>query len=159
MIRLRRLVIHNLRVEDLTAFAALTDLQDLSIAGSPKVRSLSGIETLRKLRRLILFDTCNYGDLDAVETLSDLEALCIEGGFSKPLRISTLGPLQQLKNLKRLRLASIRVVDGSLRPLHGLGSLRQVFIAKVFSPDEFRALAAALPQVRGEFVDTFRSAG
>ena len=51
---------------------------------------------------------------------------------------------------------SIRVIDRSLRPLHRLVGLREVFIAKSFPVPEFKALAAALPNARGEYLDSFR---
>ncbi|HEY7152382.1 MAG TPA: hypothetical protein VH575_00340, partial [Gemmataceae bacterium] len=110
------------------------------------------------LQRLILFDNCNYTDLEPLGPLQELEALCLEGGWSKPLRLDTLAPLGRLGRLKRLRLASLRVADGSLRPLHQLGELSNVFIAKAFTDTEFRHLAAALPNARGQFVDSFRDA-
>ena len=153
---LRRLVIHDLRVPDLSALAGLSHLEDLAIAGSPKLKSVAGVECLKELRSLILFDNCNYDNVAALAPLNALETLCLEGGFSKPLRICSLSPLENLLALKRLRLASIRVTDGSLRPLHKLRSLDQVFIARAFSPAEFRSLAIALPNVRGEYVDSFR---
>ena len=158
MVGLRRLVIHDLRVPDLRHVAALTELQDLAIAGSVKLKSLSGLEAFRHLRRLILFNNCNYTSIDAVAGLSNLETLCLEGGFSKLLRLPSLAPLRGLHQLERLRLASLKVADGSLRALHDLRSLRTVFIAKAFTATEFGELASALPEVRGEFVDSFRRA-
>jgi len=156
---LQRLVIHDFRLPDIGPLARLDSLTELSIAGSPKLKSLTGVERLRGLRRLILFDNCNYPDVHALTGLVDLETLCLEGGFSKQLRLPTLEPLGHLHRLRRLRLASLRVADRSLKPLHRLLSLREVFIAKVFPPAEFRALGAALPDVRGEYVDSFRTAG
>ena len=156
---LRRLVIHDLRVHDIRAIAPLGGLDTLAIAGSPALTSLAGLESLQRLRTLILFDSCNYGSLDPLVPLRALEVLCLEGGFSKPLRVATLAPLGHLAQLRRLRLASVRVADRSLRPLHGLRRLREVFIARAFPAAEFRALAAALPEVRGEYVDSFRAAG
>jgi len=153
---LRRLVIHDLRVNDLRAFSDLSHLDDLAIVGSSKLKSISGVENLRNLRSLILCDNCNYDSVADLATLSALETLWLEGGMSKLLRISTLAPLERLHRLERLRLASIRVADGSLRSLHGLASLREVFIAKAFSPAEFRGLAKALPHARGQFVDSYR---
>ena len=155
---LQRLVIHDFRLPDVGPLARLDSLTELTIAGSPKLKSLTGVERLRGLRRLILFDNCNYPDVRALAALVDLETLCLEGGFSKQLKLPTLEPLGDLHKLRRLRLASLRVADRSLRPLHGLMSLREVFIARVFSPGEFRALGAALPDARGEFVDSFRTA-
>lgn len=152
---LRRLVVVLWRLNDLAAIAALTQLEHLAIVGS-SLRSLAGLEHLRNLRSLILFGNCNFGDIGALQRLDRLDTLCLEGGFSKQLVLTSLAPLAHLENLQRLRLASVRVQDGSLRPLHGLHALRDVFIAKTFSAAEFRALARALPDVRGEFVDSFR---
>ena len=157
--RLEALVIQDLRIADLHAFASLDGLRELAIAGSPKLKSLSGLERMRGLKRLILFDNCNYPDIAALAALTEVETLCLEGGFSKQLRLPTLEPLVGLRNLRRLRLASVRVADGSLRPLLKLAALQQVFINKGFPPSEFRTLAAALPNARGEFLDTFRDAG
>jgi hypothetical protein len=156
---LRRLVVHDLRMADLRAFSSLRCLQDLAIVGSPRLKSLDGIEDLRALRRLILFGNCNYGGVAQLALLGDLETLCLEGGVSKSLRLPTLGPLEQLRSLRRLRLASIQVADRSLRPLYSLSSLREVFIAKTFPPGELRALAMALPEAHGEFLNSYRGPG
>jgi hypothetical protein len=45
-----------------------------------------------------------------------------------------------------------------LRPLHGLTALRDLFIADVFSPSEFRDLGSALPLASGEWLDSYRGA-
>lgn len=156
---LERLVIHDFRIADLQALASLKNLGALTVVGSPKLRSIAGIEGLVDLRSLVLFDNCNYPDVQPLAGLTRLETLCLEGGFSKRLSLQTLEPLGNLVALRRLRLAAIRVVDRSLRPLHDLRSLREVFIAKAFPPAEFRALGSALPDARGEFVDSFRNAG
>lgn len=156
---LRRLVIHDLRIQDLSPFTQLSELQDFAIAGSAGLKALSGVDRLVRLQRLILFDNCNYTTVEPLVHLQGLETLCLEGGLSKPLRLNTLAPLSGLSRLRRLRLASLRVADGSLRPLHHLGELREVFIAKVFRDTEFRELARAVPNARGQFVDSYRDSG
>lgn len=153
---LHRLVIHDLRIQDLVPFARLSALRDFAIAGSPRLKSLSGVDRLVRLERLILFGNPNYTSVEPLAHLQDLETLCLEGDWSRPLRLDTLAPLSRLGRLRRLRLASLRVADGSLRPLHRLGALSDVFIAKEFTDAEFRALATALPNARGQFVDSFR---
>jgi hypothetical protein len=157
--RLQSLTIHDFRVADLNALTRLQTLAELAVAGSPKLKSLAGVERLPRLRSLVLFDNCNYHDIDRLRGLADLETLCLEGGMSKQLVLPSLEPIGHLVKLRRLRLASVRIADRSLQPLHGLTSLREVFIAKAFPSVEFRALASAIPNVRGEFVDSFRNAG
>ena len=96
--------------------------------------------------------------LAQLRALPRLQRLCLEGGFSKQLKVDTLEPLAGLAQLKRLRLASIRAADRSLRPLAGLCSLATVFIAGTFPRDELQSLARALPNARGEFLDSARKA-
>jgi hypothetical protein len=156
---LRCLVVHDLRVSTLEAFAPLGRLESLRIAGSSKIKSLNGLERLTGLAELILFDCSNYPTIEQIAALATLDTLCLEGGFSKPLTIESLEPLARLTELRRLRLASIRVGDKSLRPLHGLDKLRDVFIAKMFPVSELRAAAAALPAAHGEYLDSYRAVG
>lgn len=158
MTHLRRLVVHDLKVGDLRPFGTLSGLEDLSVAGSTKLKSIAGVDALTRLRRLVLFDNGPYPDVDALAALDALETLAVEGGFSKSLVIPSLRPLEGLTNLRRLRLASVKVTDGSLKPLHRLSALREVFIARAFSPEEFAALAVALPEARGAWLDSYRSA-
>lgn len=152
---LRDLTVHDLRVPDLRLVAGLGGLRSLVVAGSTRLRSLDGIEALERLRTLILFDV-GVEDLAPLRGLRDLEALSIEGGMSRDLRVPTLDPLAGLAGLVRLRIASLRVADGGLRPLHGLLGVRHVFIPDMFPPAEMRALAAALPEARGEWLDSYR---
>jgi len=142
---LKRLVIHDWRAPDLGALSSLTSLRELVIVGSSRLKSLEGLATLRRLRSLILFDNCGYSDLTPIESLEELETLCLEGGFGKDLRVDSLRPLRHLRRLVRLRLASIKVGDGSLKPLHDLTSLRETFVSKKLPAEELRALGRALP--------------
>lgn len=156
---LRELVIHDYRAASFGALPELPALESLAVCGSPKLRSITGVDRYRGLKRLILFDCSNYTDLSPLAPLTSLETLCLEGGFSKLLRVENLTPLSALRSLKCLRLASIRVRDGGLAPLEGLGGLESVFIARTFPDAELSRLGRALPRVRGEFLDTFRSHG
>ena len=153
---LRELVIHDYRAASLAVMPEFPALEVLALSGSPKLRSLDGLQRYGQLRQLILFDCCNYGDLRPLRTLSRLDTLCLEGGFSKQLRVDSLEPLSGLVRLKRLRLASIRVGDRSLRPLASLRKLESVFIARTFPANELRHLADALPGARGEYLDSAR---
>ncbi len=153
----RQLVIHNYRAESIEPLAQLTDLTSLAIAGSVKLKSLAGIERLRNLRTLILFANCGYSEIVPLAGLTSLETLCLEGGMAKSLKVESLKPLENLSSLVTLRLASIRVIDKILRPLHALVRLRKIFIANTFAPDELQSLAHALPLAHGEFLDSHRA--
>jgi Leucine-rich repeat (LRR) protein len=153
---LESLVVHDWRAADLEPLARLSKLKTLAIAGSSRLKRLDGVQALHNLESLILFDNCGYTSIAPVARATSLQTLCLEGGFSKQLRIDSLAPLEGLTSLVRLRLASISVADGSLSPLHGLQQLRNVFIAKNFRASELRALALALPLAKGEFLDSNR---
>jgi hypothetical protein len=77
-----------------------------------------------------------------------------------------LAPLPVLETISGVsRTANVLAVSGKAKDLgelrqmlHQLGELSHVFIAKAFTDTEFRHLAAALPNARGQFVDSFRDA-
>jgi hypothetical protein len=154
---LQSLVVHDWRVPTLESLSALAHLRTLRIAGSTRLQRLDGLQHLKSLTDLTLFDCCNYTHVTQIEAIVGLNTLCLEGGFSKPLRLESLSPLAKLVHLRRLRLASLRVEDQSLRPLHGLAGLRDVFIARTFPDTELRAMAAALPLARGAWLDACRT--
>lgn len=146
--QLKKLTVFGLRVSALASIENLSSLNSLAVCQSAKLTMLSGLGSLLKLRSLILFDCIKIGSIDELSTLSDLEALCIEGGMWRGIKIPTLKPLSPLIRLKQLRLASIRVDDQSLQPLFPLINLNEVFISKNFPDSEFFALADALPKIR-----------
>lgn len=157
LVQLDRFVVHEYRPADLRPLSPLRKLTRLAIVGSPALKSLEGLEALTNLRQLILLGNSYYSDLSPLASLVNLETLCVEGGLYKNLKVDSLGPLARLTRLTRLRLAGIQVLDKSLKPLHGLTRLRSVFIARNLPKPELRALAAALPEAKGEFLDTYRA--
>ncbi len=145
-----------MRGSDLKNLAGLVHLQRLVIVGSSRLKALDGVEQLKALRELLLVLVTGITSLKPLASLTGLTDLCVEGGFSKLLRFPTLQSLAPLHSLTRLRLASIRIDDRSLQPLHGLEALRDVFIAKAFPAQEFRLLARALPHASGLWLDDYR---
>ena len=154
---LRRLVIFGWAMPDLSLLSELHGLEALGITDSPNLKSLAGLERLVNLRELYLTSNMGISEVSQVKALKNLKTLCLEGGFSKPLHLDTLAPLSSLSGVERLRLASIRVRDKSLRPLVEMTSLQEVFVAKTFPKSELRFVAAHRPDVHGEFLDSFRS--
>jgi hypothetical protein len=142
--QIRKLIIFDWSLEDLQLLAGW-NLDYLAINGGSKLKSLKGIENQKKIHTLILFNCCNFENLDQLSGLENLVTLCLEGGFSKDLKVNTLEPLKSLVSLKHLRLASIRIKNRSLKPLHSLKALEDIFVAKVFGKKEHEELADALP--------------
>jgi hypothetical protein len=148
--QLKKLTIFGVRATTIASMRSLQGLTSLAVCRSSKLLSLSGLEGLVNLQSLIVFDCIKVDSLNELSNLVGLETLCIEGGMWRDIKIPTLKPLSSLVRLKHLRLASIRVEDRSLQPLHSLTKLSEVFIAKSFPSTEFFALADALPSVRDE---------
>jgi hypothetical protein len=153
---LKSLVIHDLRPPSLRNLAGLKSLERLAICGVSRLKTLEGIQSLQHLRELFLVIVTGLESLDPLSALDNLEVLSIDGGLYKNLRLPSFKPLSGLSQLRRLRLAGVSVVDRSLRPLHDLSGLRDVFIGSPFSRKELVALAAALPFARGEMLDSLR---
>src|SRR5262245_18607812 len=153
---LQSLVIHDLRVPSLQGFTRLAGLEPLAICGVSELKTLEGIQALRNLRELFLVIVTGLQALDPLAGLRNLETLSIDGGLYKNLRLASFTPLRGLEKLRRLRLAGVTVVDRTLRPLHGLSALRDVFIGEMFPKKELIDLARALPLARGEFLDRYR---
>jgi hypothetical protein len=153
---LKSLVIHDLRTPSLRSFSGLTSLERLTICGVSKLKTLEGIQPLQNLRELLLVIVTGLQALDPLSALAYLEVLSIDGGLYKNLRLASFKPLSGLTGLRRLRLASVAVADKSLRPLHDLSGLREVFISRPFPRKDLVALALALPRARGEVLDSLR---
>lgn len=153
---LTRLVVHDWRSGDLSTLRDLSQLRSLSLAGSPRLKNLKGLEELTALKELILFDCGSYTSVGPISRLTQLKTLSIEGGFTVPLRLESLKPLAGLIGLENLRLASMRVTDGSLAPLRTLSKVRSTFITAQFAASELRELARALPLAHGEHLDSNR---
>jgi hypothetical protein len=154
--RLQKLVIHDMRVADLRPLATMTALKTLVIWGNTKAESLAGLDLLRTLDTLALENFARVRSINPLAALTNLRVLCIEGSMHSAMVVETLKPLERLKGLRRLRLANVRVMDGSLAPVAELKRLERLFIANMFSVEEFARLAAALPHTEGETLAPFR---
>lgn len=156
---LRSLVIHQLRVADLGPLASLASLEELLIEGNSKAEDLVPIGRLRRLRHLYLGDFRKITNLDPLRTLEGLRKLAIDGGLYSPLKLDSLEPLASLTGLRHLRLGAVRIGDGSLRPLAELKALKTLFVGSVLPVQEYAALAAALPNTRGNVLKPYIESG
>lgn len=142
--QIKKLIVIGWSQEDLQILSDW-NLDYLAIKDGTKLKSLKGIESQKNLHTLILFNCSNFACLQPLSELQNLVALCLEGGFSKELKVDTLQPLKSITSLKHLRLASIKSKDKSLKPLQSLKALESIFVAKVFTKKEHQELASVLP--------------
>src|SRR5581483_1022664 len=173
--KLRYLVASEIGEEHFRQTCSATQITHLK-AVVPTVKSLDPLRNLKNLRALSLFQNARIESLDGIEELQNLEYLSM-GFFNtqfalNPLSrciqlrylwmsstimgrqyVDSLGPLSPLTKLERLILSGTRVRDRKLTPLHGLKKLIEIRLTDYFPPEEFTALAVALPNARGEWLD------
>jgi hypothetical protein len=106
LVSLRHLVIAKFPDETFDALAQLENLESLRVLHFPKVRSLSPLVNLRKLRSI------------------SLECLPSWDASSKRLVVESLGPLAQLPELNSIHLLGVVPPSRSLAELEQSQSLR-----------------------------------
>lgn len=159
-IRAKSVFFHKLRCTDLTPIAELQGLRALGVFGNPKAVDFTALGRLQELRVLNLFDNCKQIDLAFLEGLTRLTSLCVSGGFSKPTQLPTLSPIATLKNLKELRLNSVRVTaNDGLFPLERCQALCKLEISNAFPTEQFAFLSVRLPRVDCDLFSAFVRVG
>jgi hypothetical protein len=104
---------------DLTALAPLQRLERLELSQGRKLVSTAGVEALRALRFLGLYQQGGLKDLAGVDAL-DLHELALESVKG----IDSLDVVRGLRHLRRLKVANCGEI-ASLAPLAGLSELEQ----------------------------------
>lgn len=117
------LTVANSRLEEIHSLARLQGLQHLGLHNLRRLKSLSGIEGLHKLKALSVNGCIGITELDAISTLINLESLTLNDLG----RIASLAPVLQLQKLRSLSFyGSTNVVDGSMDVLLDLPNLASV---------------------------------
>jgi hypothetical protein len=177
---IRRLWASQVDAAFLDEIAAMPSLDTLSLQ-RVTASDLQPLARLGQLRRLVVRDATRVADLEwtralaleslALENLSSvssleplagqrgLRALGVEGAMWTAMRVHSLEPLRNLERLEYLFLTNLRVRDGSLRPLQGLTRLRFLQCARYYDHSEFAALAAARPELEGNWRQWGQSRG
>ena len=145
-LRAEELLLHDMRVEDLSAMARISTLTTLAIHWNTKVVSLEPIRHLPELTTLAIVDTRKVRDLGAITGLTRLRALEYSGGMWSKNVANSLLPLGALTALEELRLTNLRVLDGGLRPLAGCRRLRRLDLSNQFATADYAYLSVMLPE-------------
>jgi hypothetical protein len=144
-------------VERCDALEQLAALTHLYFGNSPRLKSLTPLARLSRLRALALQGIFrNVAKLDALAECGSLRGLALVGQDYKEQRYESLAPLVDVPELIYLRLAGIRIADGKWRPLL---KLRKLEYLDIFAGDlkrwplrAYRELNDALPRLENDTI-------
>ena len=157
---LELLHVDGLTANALTALGRNRKLRRLLLIGGTKIEDLDWVASLPStLEVLFLENFSRVSDVSAIGQLSNLTALGIEGGITTHVRIDTLAPLARLHHLRSLFLASARVQDKSLSPLHRLTRLERLECTARFPDREFIELRNSLPNLECQWIKMIEEHG
>ncbi len=135
-----------LRLGDLTAksldgIEELRDTTELLIEWAPKVESIEPVFRMGQLHSLSVIDVARLRDISGIGRLSKLRSLTLEGGVWKPLRLNSLKPVADLPGLQHLRIMNVRLADDDVTCLSRLAGLRSLELSNQFEREQIAALA------------------
>ena len=119
-VTLKSLFVNSYGGRNLVPFSCLTNLESLAVLNAP-IESLDGIESLRKLRTLLLDNLRKLRSLAGVEDLTKLEEIEVH----TCRQIGSIDEIAALSNLRRLHLNNDGAI-ASLKPLDAIGKLESV---------------------------------
>lgn len=130
--------------------------QSLRILQVSEAHSLRGIDLLTQVRELVLAHSPKVRSLEPLAALHDLQFLTITTPPSwdasrKCLEVDSLEPLSGLNALVSLSLCGVKPIHGRLQPLQKLTGLRSLSVSHVyiFNLRDYAELAAHLPNTVG----------
>lgn len=144
--KLKKLVLKNNKIEDLSAIGNLTNLEELDLYGNRGIKSINGFENLKKLKKLLLNRTVGITDISPLKECKDLEELSIQNNkvssiealkdhekltlldISGNKQITDLSPLEKSTKMTRL-LANGNKIE-SLDSLKKLTELKEIHISE-----------------------------
>jgi hypothetical protein len=154
--RLEKLIIVELKAEQIVPLGRLRKLRQLIVWGAQKLYHLTGVETLANLQLLTVHNFPKLDDLTPLASLTQLRTLALLNSDNaiatgRPLIVDSFDPLARLHDLEWLELIGVIPRRSGLEPLRGLRSLKHLEVSNSFSVDDFARLSAALPGAGGHF--------
>lgn len=147
------------RADDFSALTGMPGLRRLDIRYTTRLCDVGFLVHLHRLEVLSLYDTPRLFDLAPVSGTKALLALDVSGGISAPNKVRTLAPLATLGALEVLRLTSLRVAEGGLRPLAGCAGLRSLDVSNQFETADYAYLSVMLPKVECSLFKAYTDLG
>ena len=143
--------------EDLTPLTRLGSLEFLILRHVRTARSFSFVADMPRLRHLNLEWVKHLTNLDDLRQKNNLLSFGVEGATSVSMtqKIDSLAPILEWPELHSLYLTNTRVLDGNLRCLAQISSLRHLETARFYPKSEFDALKAARPELKCQWFDQY----
>ncbi|MBW4889518.1 hypothetical protein KXQ82_07320 [Mucilaginibacter sp. HMF5004] len=136
--------IYQVLAQDLTILESLTTTKTIVLIWNSKIAELWNLNANTNLSSLTIKGFSKLNNIDPIGKVENLEYLVLEGGMWKPLKIKSISSLANLTNLKYLRLANLKIEDGSLRPIGNLQNLEKLSVSNQFNTEEYAWLSVKL---------------
>ena len=138
---------------DLTPVQFPSELQNLMVWHSSKLRSLEGISAAPNLMNLVLEDNGPLENTTQLSVLKNLRTLSITGGFTSIQKIASLDAIEGLP-IEKLTLRAVAGANLDLSPIARLPNIRELDIhGPNFAPEELAKVAAAHPWFHEQLLD------
>jgi Leucine-rich repeat (LRR) protein len=131
-------------VEDISSISKLQKLHRLDLDSFSRLTDISPILTLENLQLLSIENSFKVENYDLIGQMTQLKGLRLGGHTFAPknLRLKSLNPYSNLKQLKHLDLSTLSVVDNSYETILELKNLER-FDITVIIPKQTRELIKA----------------
>jgi hypothetical protein len=143
-------------VEDIKSISKLQKLKRLDIDSFSRLKDIGPILTIKNLQLLSIVNSFKVENYDLIGQMTQLKGLrlCGDSIAPKNLRLNSLKPFRNLKQLKHLDLSSLSVVDNSYETITELVNLERLDIT-ITIPNPTRELikAANKKLIAGMFID------
>lgn len=140
-------------IKNIDKIVKLKNLRYLHIGSSSQIESLSAIENLVYLEVLEIENTKLISDYDFLSKLTHLKALGLSGSMWTTLKIKSLTPIINLKDLLWINLGNSKVIDEDFTPLHNLKNLTTLYLPLWYPRSIYKELFNNLPKLKHGQID------
>lgn len=128
MKQLQSLHIESSQVEDISSISKLQQLRRLDLYSFSRLKDIQPILKLKNLELLSIQNSFKIENYDLIGKMTSLIGLNLEGDTIAPrnLRLQSLKPFNQLKNLRHLNISYLSVIDGSYEEILALEQLERL---------------------------------
>lgn len=156
MVQLESLFLSSLKVDDLAPLSNLRNINRLVIDSCHQLKRIYPITELKTIEYLTVENCFNIDDLELIGQMTGLKALCLTGDQFAPkrLRLPSLKPFSNLKQLKHLNLPATSIIDKSYDVILEMPELERFDITGSINPSVVDFIKSNHPSLKaGFFVD------